>query len=53
MVEITQGELDALIARSYLPVEERGDADTIKKAIEGVISDMAFEVQSERGRARV
>jgi hypothetical protein len=38
-----------------LSEEERDDGAAIKKAIEGVISDMAFELQSEtaeRTRAR-
>jgi hypothetical protein len=51
-----QGELAALVVRGYLPQEERDNVAAIKKAIEGVISDMAFELQSEtaeRTRARV
>ena len=46
-VDVNQGELDALIVRGYLPEHERGHGAAIKKAIEGVISDMAFELQSE------
>jgi hypothetical protein len=30
-----------------LPEEARSDPDAIKAAIEGVISDMAFELQNE------
>jgi hypothetical protein len=42
--------------QGLLAEEERDNGAAIKKAIEGVISDMAFELQSEtaeRGRARV
>jgi hypothetical protein len=56
MVDVNQGELDALVLRGYLSEDERGNGAAIKKAIEGVISDMAFELQSEtaeRSRARV
>ena len=56
MVDVNQGERDALVVRGYLAEEERDNGVAIKKAIEGVISDMAFELQSEiaeRTRARV
>ena len=33
--------------RGYLPEEERDNGSAIKKAIEGVLSDMVFELQSE------
>jgi hypothetical protein len=54
-VDVSQGELDAFVLRGYLGEDQRGDAGAIKKAIEGLISDMAFELQSEtaeRSRAR-
>jgi hypothetical protein len=47
MVDVNQGEVDALIVRGYLAEEERNNGAAIKKAIEGVISDMVFELQSE------
>jgi hypothetical protein len=56
MVDVNQGELDALVVRRYLPEEERDSGAALKKAIEGVISDLEFELQSEtaeRTRARV
>ena len=56
MVDVNQGELDALVVRGYLPEEERDNGAAIKKAIEGVLSDLVFELQSEtaeRIRARV
>jgi hypothetical protein len=56
MVDVNRGELDALVVRGYLTEEERDNGGAIKKAIECVISDMEFELQSEaaeRTRARV
>jgi hypothetical protein len=55
-VNINQSERDALVVRGYLSEEERDNRAAIKKAIEGVISDLVFELQSEtaeRTRARV
>jgi hypothetical protein len=55
VVDVNQGELAALVVRGYLPEEERDNGAAIKKAIEGVISDLEFELQSEtaqRTRAR-
>ena len=55
-MDINQIECDALVVRSYLSEEERDNGGAIKKAIEGVISHMVFELQSEtaeRSRARV
>jgi hypothetical protein len=55
-VDINQSERDALVARGYLSEEERTNGAAIKKAIEGVLSDLVFELQSEtaeRSRARV
>jgi hypothetical protein len=51
-VDMNQSERDALVVRGHL----RDNGAAIKKAIEGVISDMVFVLQSEtaqRGRARV
>jgi hypothetical protein len=55
-VDVSQSELDALVVRGYLPEEERDNGSAIKKAIEGVISDIVFELQSEtaeNARSRV
>ena len=41
-------EISALVVRGYLPEEAKSDPKVIKTAIEGVISDMAFELQQER-----
>jgi hypothetical protein len=47
-VDVSQGELDALVVRGYLAEETRGEHAAIKAAIESVISDMAFELEQER-----
>ena len=55
-MDVNQSEVDALVVRGYLSEEERDNGAAIKKAIERVISDMVFELQSEtaeRTRARV
>lgn len=44
-VEISDDELAALVAREYLAKEERADSSAIQKAIECVISDVAFEAE--------
>jgi hypothetical protein len=54
-VDVSQSELDALVVRGHLPEEERDNGAAIKKAIEGLLSDLVFELQyeaAERGRAR-
>jgi len=54
-VDVSQSERDALIVRRYLSEQERDNGAAIKKAIEGVLSDLVFELQSEtaeRTRAR-
>ena len=55
-VDVNQSERDALVVRGYLSEEDRDNGAAIKKAIEAVLSDIEFEVQSEtaeRSRARV
>jgi hypothetical protein len=55
-VDVSQSERNALVVRGYLSEGERDNGAAIKKAIEGVLSDLMFELQSEsaeRGRARV
>jgi hypothetical protein len=37
----------ALIFKGYLLEEDRDDAQAIKAAVEGVISDIAFDLQQE------
>jgi hypothetical protein len=44
---VSQSERDALVVRGNLSEEERDNGAAIKKAIEGVLSDMVFELQSE------
>jgi hypothetical protein len=38
----------ALVARSYLPEEAAGDPAAIKAAIECLMSDVVFELETER-----
>src|SRR4029077_8468094 len=53
MVAVNELELSALIFKGYLPEEDRNDAQAIKAALEGVISDMAFDLQQgTKGRQR-
>jgi hypothetical protein len=47
-VDVNESEVAALVARGYLPEEARGDPVAIKAAIEGLISDLAFELEQER-----
>jgi hypothetical protein len=47
MVEVSQVGRDASIVRGYLGEDERDQSAAIKKAIEGVLSDLVFELQSE------
>jgi hypothetical protein len=54
-VEVSQSERDALVVGGYLSEEDRDSGAAIKKAIEGVLSDLVFELLSEtaeRARAR-
>src|SRR6476660_4203909 len=48
-VAVNELEVSALIFKGYLPEEDRNDAEAIKAAIEGVISDIAFDLQHQRG----
>jgi hypothetical protein len=52
-VDVSESEIAAMVARGYLQGEERDDAAQIKKAIEEVLSDVEFEVQSERAYAGI
>jgi hypothetical protein len=47
LLRLAKSEVGALVARGYLPEEARGDPVAIKVAIEGVISDRAFELEQE------
>ncbi len=46
-MDVNQSEVAALVVRGYLSEEARNDLMAIKAAIEGVISDVAFELQQE------
>jgi hypothetical protein len=45
LVALDEPKLAALIASGYLAQEERADGVAIKKAIETVISDIAFDLE--------
>ena len=42
---VNELEVSALIFKGYLAEKDRNDAEAIKAAIEGVISDIAFDLQ--------
>ena len=46
-VDVNQSERDALVVRGYLSEEERDNGAAIKKAIEGVLSDIELDLQSK------
>ena len=46
-MSVNEQELSALIFKGYLPEEDRNDAQAIKAAVEGVISDIAFDLHQE------
>ena len=48
----TRCKISALVVRGYLPEEAKSDPKVIKAAIEGLISDMAFELEQERSKRR-
>jgi hypothetical protein len=50
IVDVSALEISALVVSGYLPEEAKGDPKVIKAAIEGVISDMAFELEQERSK---
>jgi hypothetical protein len=55
-VDVSQGELDALVVRGYLSEGERDNGAALKKAIETVLSDVELDLQfdtAERSRTRV
>jgi hypothetical protein len=47
-VHVNKSNLEALIARGHLSEGASQDPAAIKAAIEGVISDVVFEVEAER-----
>jgi hypothetical protein len=44
---VTQSELEALVVRGYLAEEQRDNGAALKKAIEAILADIEFELQSE------
>jgi hypothetical protein len=49
-LEVNESEIVGLVAGGYLPEEDRGDPVAIRAAIEGVISDLTFELEQERSK---
>ena len=47
-VDVSEADVAALVARSYLPDDASHDSAAIKAAIEGLIGDLVFELEAER-----
>ena len=47
-VEVSDGDVAALVDRGYLAEDASRDSAAIKAAIEGLIADVAFELETER-----
>lgn len=47
-MDVNESDLEALVARSYLPEQSSSDPAAIKAAIESVIADVVFELEAER-----
>jgi hypothetical protein len=48
LVDVSEGDVAALVTMGYLAEEASQDPAAIKGAIEGVIADLVFELESER-----
>jgi hypothetical protein len=48
LVDVNEGDVAALVARSYLSEEASRNPTAIKAAIEGLMSDVVFELETER-----
>jgi hypothetical protein len=48
LVDVSETEVAALVARSYLPEEASRDPAAIKAAVEGLMADVVFELEAER-----
>ena len=48
LVDVSEADVAALVARSYLPEEASHDPAAIKAAIETLMSDVVFELETER-----
>ena len=46
--DVSESDVAALVARSYLPEEASRDPAAIKAAIEGLMSDVVFDLEAER-----
>jgi hypothetical protein len=48
LINVSEGDVTALVARSYLPEEASRDPAAIKAAIEGLVADLVFDLETER-----
>jgi hypothetical protein len=48
IIDVSEGDVAALVARSYLSEEASRNPSAIKAAIEGLMSDVVFELETER-----
>ena len=48
LVDVNETDVAALVSRSYLPEEASRDPSAIKAAIEGLMADVGFELETER-----
>ncbi len=48
LVDVSETDVAALVARSYLPEEASRDPAAIKAAIEGLVADLVFDLETER-----
>ena len=48
LVDVSEDDVAALVARSYLPKEASRDPAAIKAAVEGLVADVVFELEAER-----
>jgi hypothetical protein len=48
LVDVSEGDVAALVARGHLPEEASRDPAAIKAAVEGLMADVVFELEAER-----
>lgn len=48
LVNVSEDDVTAPVARSYLPEEASRDPAAIKAAVEGLVADVVFELETER-----
>jgi hypothetical protein len=50
---VSEGDVAALVAGSHLPQEASRDPGAIKGTVEGLMADVAFELEAERSTSRL